>query len=308
MGGMVVAVHVTGGPGARAATEPVAPRRLALDVDATSVADPPYPGFTKDRVRLVDGDRTTASEGNLAPTIVLTRGEPVAIAVTNHMAEGTSMHWHGIALDNSYYDGGSGMGMAMHGERMSPPIRPGGTFVARFTPPDAGTFMYHAHMDDGWQQAAGLEGPLVVMAPGERFDPATDHIVMLADSYEKAGSPFVAIDGSLAPKPMSMVVGVPQRLRFAVLSLGGENLVASLSDGAHVLRWTPIAKDGRDLPPALQRESVATQGLTIGETRDFRFTPSSPGTLTLDIYDLDNGGMRVGSQKIDVLGTVASTR
>ncbi len=107
---------------------------------------------------------------------------------------------------------------------------------------------------------------------------------------------------------MSMVVGVPQRLRFAVLSLGGENLVASLSDGAHVLRWTPIAKDGRDLPPALQRESVATQGLTIGETRDFRFTPSSPGTLTLDIYDLDNGGMRVGSQKIDVLGTVASTR
>ena len=171
------------------------------------------------------------------------------------------------------------MGMPMPGERISPPIDPGATFVARFTPPDAGTFMYHAHMDDGWQLAEGADGPLIVMPPGEVFDPVTDHLVMISESYEKAGAPLVAIGGSLTPEPMSMTVGVPQRLRFAELSLSGENLVISLSDASHVLRWTPIAKDGRDLPIRLQRETDATQGLTIGETRDFRFTPQRPARL-----------------------------
>ena len=52
------------------------------------------------------------------PTIVLTRAQPVAIAITNRTREQTSIHWHGIALADSYYDGGSGMGMTMHGERM----------------------------------------------------------------------------------------------------------------------------------------------------------------------------------------------
>ena len=299
MGGMVIALHVRPRPSDRAIVVPRSPRRLTLALEAHTPPNPTYVGFTKDTIRLTDGDQTTESSGNLGPPIVLTRGEPVAIAVVNHTLEQTSMHWHGIALQDSYYDGGAGMGMAMNGERMSPPIDPGATFVARFTPPDAGTFMYHSHMDDGWQLGSGLDGPLIVMPPGQRFDPETDHVVMISESYEKAGSPFVAIGGALSPTPLSMTAGVPQRLRLIVLTLGGENLVASLSDGSHVLRWTPIAKDGRDLPARLQRDSVATQGLTIGETRDFRFTPTTPGTLTLNIYDLDNNVL-AASQKLEV--------
>jgi manganese oxidase len=301
MGGMVIALRVLPRPGDPAIVAPRSPRRLTLALEAHAVPQPPYAGLTKDMIRLTDGDRTTESTGNLGPSIVLTRGEPVAIAVVNHTLEQTSMHWHGIALDDSYYDGGAGMGMAMRGERMSPPIEPGATFVARFTPPDAGTFMYHSHMDDGWQLGSGLDGPLIVVPPGQRFDPETDHVVMISESYEKAGSPYVAIGGSLSPSPLVMASGVPQRLRLIVLTLGGENLVASLSDGSHVVRWTPIAKDGRDLPERLQRETIATHGLTIGETRDFRFTPTTPGMLTLNIYDLDNNNVLAASQRIDVL-------
>ena len=275
MGGMVIGLTVLPRPGDHPIVDSPSPRRLTLELDAHTVAKPPYDGLTKDTVRLVDGDKTAESSGNLGPTLLLTRGEPVAISVVNHTLEQTSVHWHGIALEDSYYDGGSGMGMAMHGERMSPPIDPGNTFIARFTPPDAGTFMYHAHMDDGWQLASGLDGPLIVLPAGERFDPRSDHVVMISESYEKAGAPQVAINGALAPSPIAMAAGTPQRLRLdGALTLGGENLVASLSDGSRVLRWTPVAKDGRDLPERLQREAVASQ--SADDRRNARLSLHSP--------------------------------
>jgi len=303
MGGMVIALRITPRPGDHAPIAARTPRRLALNVDAADVATPTYPGLSKDTIHLIDGDVTVSSTGNLGPPIVLTRDEPVAIDITNRTHEQTSFHWHGIALADSYYDGGAGMGvdMPMNGERMSPPIDPGGSFVARFSPPDAGTFMYHAHMDDGWQLGSGLDGVLIVMPPGRSFDPTTDHIVMISESYEKAGSPFVAIGGSLQPPPMTMTAGVPQRLRFGDLTLGGQDLVVSLVDETgHVAHWVPLAKDGRDLPAALRRDEIATNAMTIGETRDFEFTPSHPGRFALNVYDLNNNGMIVASQALDV--------
>jgi manganese oxidase len=38
------------------------------------------------------------------PTLVLRRGEPVAITLVNRLSEATSIHWHGMELE-SYYDG-----------------------------------------------------------------------------------------------------------------------------------------------------------------------------------------------------------
>ena len=298
MGGMVIALKVVPRPGDGAPVEATAQRRLTLEMDAGNVARPTYEGLAKGTLRLFDGASVAVSTGNLGPPIVLTQGQPVAINVINRTFEETSVHWHGIALQDSYYDGGAGMGMAMKDNRMAPPIEPGASFEARFTPPDAGTFMYHAHMDDGWQLAGGLIGPLIVLRPGQTFDPATDHVVMLSESYEKAGSPLVAIGGTLAPPPIQMTAGIPQRLRLIELSLSGENLVASLSNGSRVLTWTPLAKDGRDLPATLQMPEPATHALSVGETRDFRFTPSKPGTLTLSIYDLDNNNMLVATQRI----------
>jgi FtsP/CotA-like multicopper oxidase with cupredoxin domain len=300
MGGMVIAFKVLPRPGDSAPVAQVEGRRLTLEMDAKNVAHPTYEGLSRGIVRLSEGNTIAVSTGNLGPPIVLTRGEPVAITILNRTFEETSVHWHGIALQDSYYDGGAGMGMATKDAHMSPPIEPGASFEARFTPPDAGTFMYHAHMDDGWQLAGGLVGPLIVMPAGERFDPSTDHIVMISESYEKAGSPFVAIGGTLTPAPLTMEAGVPQRLRLIELSLSGENLAVSLSDGSRVLLWTPIAKDGRTLPAALRLPEIATRGLSVGETRDFRFTPERPGTLTLAVYDLDNNNMLVGSQRITV--------
>jgi manganese oxidase len=69
----------------------------------------------------------------------------------------------------SYYDGVAGWGAK--GTELAPVIKPGGSFVVRFTPPRAGTFMYHAHLNDEAQISGGLYGPLIVLEPGKKFNP-----------------------------------------------------------------------------------------------------------------------------------------
>ncbi len=46
-------------------------------------------------------------------------------------------------------------------------IQPGETFTYRFTPPDAGTFWYHPHLNETEQLEKGLYGALIVRATDE---------------------------------------------------------------------------------------------------------------------------------------------
>ncbi len=87
------------------------------------------------------------------PEIRLRQGEPARIVVVNHLEEDTTVHWHGIRLPNAM-DGVPGL--------TQPPIKPGGSFVYAFTPPDAGTFWYHPHADSLQQLGRGLAGALIV--------------------------------------------------------------------------------------------------------------------------------------------------
>jgi FtsP/CotA-like multicopper oxidase with cupredoxin domain len=87
----------------------------------------------------------------------------VEIAVENQLREATTVHWHGIELE-SYYDGVPGWGG--NGRQITPPVRPSETFLARFTPPRAGTFIYHTHLNDYVQLSTGLYGPLIVVEAG----------------------------------------------------------------------------------------------------------------------------------------------
>ncbi len=87
------------------------------------------------------------------PTITARQGVPLKVAVTNRLQQPTTVHWHGIRIDNAM-DGVSGLTQA--------PIEPGETFVYDFVPPDAGSFWYHSHHRSWEQQARGLYGPLIV--------------------------------------------------------------------------------------------------------------------------------------------------
>jgi hypothetical protein len=151
-------------------------------------------------------------------------------------------------------------------------------------------------MDDTWQLVEGLAGPLVVLPPGQTFDPTTDHIVMMTVASDHPFGDVVRINGSLKPDPIVVHARVPQRLRLINMTAVNTELVVSL-DGVKDAAWMPIAKDGIDLDPRLRQMRTATQQLTIGETRDFRFTPAASGDMTLDVFD---SGSLVGSVAVRV--------
>jgi len=88
-----------------------------------------------------------------SPVLRAKQGQPITITVINKLDQPTTIHWHGIRID-----------IAMDGVPFlsQKPIMPGETFVYRFTPPDAGTFWYHPHVNSVEQLGKGLVGVLIV--------------------------------------------------------------------------------------------------------------------------------------------------
>ncbi len=98
------------------------------------------------------------------------QGERVRVRVVNDLPQDTSIHWHGIRLNNSM-DGVPGVTQKAVG--------PGESFLYDFVAPDAGTYMYHSHV--GVQLDRGLYGPLIVEARNETLRYDHEATLMLDD-------------------------------------------------------------------------------------------------------------------------------
>ena len=237
-----------------------------------------FAGFSYD----LSGSATETAPTALPPVgspLVLTRGEPAEIEVVNELKEPTTVHWHGIELE-SPYDGvpdWSGTG-----KQNTPPIAPGHSFVAHMTPPRAGTFIYHSHWHEEKQLGEGLTGPLIVLEPGTKFEPATDKIFLFSRDGVESNEPLL-MNGSPQSPPIAMVVGTTYRLRFINITAVDSDLTYSIVDASGApLYWCAIAKDGRDLPQdQATTKKAAGDTITVGETRDYSFTPQKVGELYL---------------------------
>ncbi len=282
MAGMVMGMHILP---ARRATKParVAGNRnnLTLVIQEQAGRFGAEPGFG---YSLQHG--TTEPPPNQisipGPPIVLTRGQPVAIKIVNKLREATSVHWHGMELE-SYYDGVPGWSGA--GRSVTPPIAPGGSFVAEMTPPHAGTFIYHTHWHDDRQLSSGLYGPLVVLEPGQKFDAATDRILLFSKGGpgRETNPPNLWLNGSTNPEPMQLRVGVKYRFRLINITANVQVLTVFLLNGESPVNWRAIAKDGSDLPTAQAIVKPARQLVSVGETYDFEYEASSVGDLRFGV-------------------------
>jgi FtsP/CotA-like multicopper oxidase with cupredoxin domain len=275
MAGLVMGITVTGEAASQTVSS-LTPDRVTMTIDRDDNRYATHHGY---RVGFPGRDAPRIADGPVpGPLLVVERGRPTEIAIENHTPEQTAIHWHGIELD-SYYDGVPGFGGTAGS--VTPPVAPAGAFVAKFTPPRAGTFIYHTHWHDEDQLRGGLYGPLVVVEPGHRFDPAIDHVAVIGLTRGE-GEPHV-LNGLQQPAPIVLRAGVANRLRLINITTANANIIVRLTEAGEATTWIPRAQDGVTLPRALQVAGPARTRLPVGGTFDAEIPASGPRRLWLDV-------------------------
>ncbi|MGC9369343.1 MAG: multicopper oxidase family protein [Paracoccaceae bacterium] len=106
------------------------------------------------------------------PEIRLPQNARLERRLVNGLPQATSVHWHGIRIDNAM-DGVPGLTQEA--------VAPGGQFDYAFRLPDAGTFWYHAHNRSTEQVARGLHGALIVEEAEGRPEIDAEEVLLLDD-------------------------------------------------------------------------------------------------------------------------------
>src|ERR671924_1700624 len=117
--------------------------------------------------------RMLAYHGSIpGPTLKIPQGATVTVHVTNHGDLETTVHWHGLRLENRF-DG-------THDTQA--PIAVGETFTYEITVPDPGAYWYHPHIREDYGQEMGLYGNiLVVPAEPDYWPPANRELLLTLD-------------------------------------------------------------------------------------------------------------------------------
>jgi FtsP/CotA-like multicopper oxidase with cupredoxin domain len=229
----------------------------------------------------------TAIPSMPGPPVIIRQHEPVAINVANQSKEATTIHWHGIELEN-YFDGVAGWGF--QGTQVTPLIEPGHSFTAQIAARHPGTFIYHTHMHDN-QLMRGMYGPLIVLKPGETFDSLTDKIIVISAvrRFKTLNDIKYLINGSTNPEPFKLTKGKKYRFRLINITEDGWALQTSLLLNNSPVIWKALAKDGADLPANQSVHAEANrERIAVGETMDFEFLPLQTGEYKFEVYFNNN--------------------
>lgn len=97
--------------------------------------------------------RMLAYNGSIpGPVLRVVQGSRLDVDVLNEGDLETTVHWHGLRLDNQY-DGTAAT---------QRPIGVGDAFSYRLTFPDPGVYWYHPHIREDYTQEMGLYGNIIV--------------------------------------------------------------------------------------------------------------------------------------------------
>ena len=153
----------------------------------------------------------------------------MGVRLVNELAEPTAVHWHGVRVPN-VMDGAPYL--------TQPPVAAGGGFDYRFTPPDAGTFWYHAPLAFPEQMSRGLYGPLIV---DEATKVMVDRdIAVVLDDWSGAQ---VTVNGTPA---IDVAVKANERIRLRLINAAATRVMPLRIDGH---RANVMAIDGQPADP-----------------------------------------------------------
>jgi FtsP/CotA-like multicopper oxidase with cupredoxin domain len=157
------------------------------------------------------------------PTLRVTEGTEIVVHVENHGDLDTTIHWHGLRLENRY-DG------VPH--ETQTPIPVGGVFTYRIQFPDPGLYWYHPHIREDYTQELGLYGNiLVVPADPDYWPPADRDLILTLDD-------ILIEDGKVAPfSPTETSYAAMGRFGNRLLVAGDPDLRVSFRAGEVVRLW-----------------------------------------------------------------------
>ena len=148
----------------------------------------------------------TAINGSVpAPILRWKEGDQLGLTVKNHLAEDTSVHWHGLILPSGQ-DGVPNISDGFKG------IKPGETFRYSFQVKQSGTYWYHSH--SGFQEPTGAYGAIIIdPIDPEPFSYDRDYVVLLSDWSDEQPSNIYA-----TLKKMSSYYNVKERTLFDAMN------------------------------------------------------------------------------------------
>lgn len=288
MRGLVIGMHITPAPGYK---EPVVANRRTINLLIQKRPNGLVGGQTAYGFVLQTGKEVPARDSVRipGPVLELERGKPVRILVKNNLDEPSGVHWHGLEIE-SFPDGVAGFSGI--GDKIMPPIPPGESFAAEFTPPRSGTFPYHSHLHEMRQIGSGMYGAIIVSdAPR---DMTRDHLIVAGGGglpvFYKQAPTFLLVNGRRFPGKLRMTVGETNRVRIVSIH-ADEVLHFRFGTETQAARWKPLAVDGADLPVALRGAKSAVVSMSPGETADFTYVPTKPGSMMVEVWI--DGGQRV---------------
>jgi FtsP/CotA-like multicopper oxidase with cupredoxin domain len=166
--------------------------------------------------------RMLAYNGSIpGPTLRVREGSEIAVNVLNEADLETTVHWHGLRLDNRY-DGT---------HETQAPIPVGGRFSYRIRFPDPGVYWYHPHIREDYGQEMGLYGNiLVVPADADYWPPANREVLLTLDD-------ILLEDGQVAPFSRSETTYAAMGRFGNVLLVGGEPDLSLSAKRGEVVRF-----------------------------------------------------------------------
>ena len=261
------------------------------------------------------------------PLIRLREGQTVRLDVTNHLAEDTSIHWHGLLVPFQF-DGVPGVSF--------PGIKPNQTFRYDFPIRQSGTYWYHSH--SGLQEQSGHYGPLIIDPAGpdpivadrdyilllSEFTPLHPHLIMnrlrtgegyfnpklqsWSDAYPLSGSerrdwakmrmPPTDIADVGAPAYTYLANGRGPKEGLDYLFQPGETIRLRIINGSAMtffnlripgVPMTIVAADGQMVHPV----EVDELQIATAETYDVLITPGTADAYALVAEAMNRSGMAV---------------
>jgi FtsP/CotA-like multicopper oxidase with cupredoxin domain len=151
--------------------------------------------------------RMLAYNGSIpGPVLKVPEGAELVVDVVNEADLETTVHWHGLRLENRY-DGTT---------ETQAPISVGGSFSYRLAFPDPGVYWYHPHIREDYAQELGLYGTILVAPSEAGYWPTVNREISLTLDD------LLLEDGKIAPFSRSDTTYVAMGRFGNVLLVNGE--------------------------------------------------------------------------------------